>query len=267
MKERRGEWRSGGTALRIRNFGVPHSDARELAAVLYIWLPVGYSIDQKKTVLVEIVGLPWIGQWAAVIAADVTHLALGSGQRVLVFTSLAGGLAGFGLLYNCLRRLHPLLVRLARAEGTLRSAGNATLLRTGTSWVTAFALFRLPTSISAGLCAARATADFSAGVMAVYGTGFNAAINPSLGLLLVDMVLAVAMINQLNDVGFGATMLLWLVGLIAATHTLLIVKGFCIALAMALAMRAAFKFVPEEDDEVAAAEALLDKKKKADKWA
>ncbi|GLC76163.1 hypothetical protein PLESTF_001744900 [Pleodorina starrii] len=213
-------------------------------------MPAGYSIDQKKTVL-----------WLAGIAADVAHLALGSGPRVLVATSLAGSVAGFGALYGCLRRLHPLMVRVARAEGALRG-GNATLLRTGTRWATAFSLFRLPTSLSAGLAAVRAASDLAAACVALLNVDVRSALNPSLGLLLVTMVLAVAMINALDDVGFGAAVLAWLVGLIAASHTLLMVKGFCVALAVALAMRAAVKYVPEEDD-VSAAKEALEKRTKA----
>ncbi|GIL77392.1 hypothetical protein Vretifemale_6857 [Volvox reticuliferus] len=230
--------------------------ALQLASILYVWLPVGYSIDQKKTVLVEIVGFPWIAQWAAVIAADIVHLALGSSPRVLVTTSLAGSLAGFLALYGCLRRLHPLMVRVAKAEKALRSTRDVALLRTGTRWVTAYVLFRLPTSLSAGLAAARITSDLAAVAMSALGASFDTAVNPSLGLLLATMVLAVIMINQLDDVGFGGTVLAWLLGLIAASHTLLIVKGFCIALAMALAMRAAFKYFPDDED-VATAEAYL----------
>ncbi|PNH06697.1 hypothetical protein TSOC_006921, partial [Tetrabaena socialis] len=34
----------------------------QLAAVVYIWMPIGYSIDQRKTVLTETVGEPaWVG--------------------------------------------------------------------------------------------------------------------------------------------------------------------------------------------------------------
>lgn len=97
--------------------------------------------------------------------------------------------------------------------------------------------------------------------MAAVGAKFSDAINPSLGLLLVPMVLAVVMINHLDDVGFGAVVLVWLLGLIAASHTLLIVKGFCVALSTALAMRAAFKYIPEDDTDVAAAAVLLDPRK------
>ncbi|GLI59388.1 hypothetical protein VaNZ11_001254, partial [Volvox africanus] len=228
----------------------------QLASIVYTWLPMGYSIDQKKTVLVETVGFPWIAQWAAVIATDIVHLALGSSPQILMATSLAGSLAGFLALYGCLRRLHPLMIRVAKAEKALRSTQDVALLRTGTRWATAYVLFRLPTSISAGLAAARVTSDLAAVAMSALGASFDTAVNPSLGLLLATMVLAVAMINHLDDVGFGATVLAWLLGLIAASHTLLIVKGFCIALALALAMRAAFKYVPDDED-VTTAEAYL----------
>ncbi len=112
------------------------------------------------------------------------------------------------------------------------------------------------------MCTARVTVDLAAVGMALLRLDITAAVNPSLGLLLVAMVLGVAMINQLDDLAFALTVLLWLVGLIAATHTLLVVKGFCIALAVALAMRAAYKYVPD-DEETAAAEDIIRRTKRA----
>lgn len=75
-----------------------------------------------------------MAQWAAAIAADLAHLTLGSRPQVLVSTSLAGSLAGFGALYGCLRQLHPLMDRMARAESALRGTkgkGKVALLKTG----------------------------------------------------------------------------------------------------------------------------------------
>ncbi len=45
-------------------------------------------------------------------------------------------------------------------------------------------------------------------------------------------------------------------GLVVATHTLLVVKCFSIALVLALAMRTAFKYVPEDPDVVVATEMI-----------
>ncbi|GFR52259.1 hypothetical protein Agub_g14793 [Astrephomene gubernaculifera] len=233
-------WADG--ILQLTAFGL------QLAAILYTWLPIGYSIDQKKTVLVDTVALPWTLYAASLVAADLAHIALGSGPRALTITSLAGALAGFGALYGCLRKLHPLMVRLSRAEGAGTTQQRVKLVRTGTRWSTAYALFRLPTSASAALCCTRAGVDATAYAMTLTGTSLRDALNPSLGLLCGVMVVAIIMLNHLDDLGFIITVALWLLGLIMATHTLLMVKCFTIALVMALAMRAAFKYVPDEDE-------------------
>lgn len=75
-------------------------------------------------------------------------------------------------------------------------------------------------------------------------------VQPTLGMLVVVMVVAVGILSYLDDVAFVVTVGLWLMGLIVATHTLLMTKCFCIALVLGLAMRAAFKYVPDEDVEV-----------------
>ncbi len=49
-------------------------------------------------------------------AADVAFAALGQGPVTLVVTSLAGAVAGFAALYNCLRTLHPRMVHISNAE-------------------------------------------------------------------------------------------------------------------------------------------------------
>ncbi|KAG2496457.1 hypothetical protein HYH03_005680 [Edaphochlamys debaryana] len=220
-----------------------------VTSVLYSWLPSGYTIDMKKTVLVRTVALPWSLYCASLIAADVAHLALGHGPRALLATSLAGSVAGFAALYGCLVRLHPLMVRVRKAEAGLVNA-KSSLVRTGPGWLKAYLLFRLPTAMAAALCAARATSDTVAAAMMALGASLHQALNPSLGVLVALMVLAIVLLQQLDDVAFAATVWLWLMGLVVATHTHLMVKCFCIALVMALAMRTAFKYVPEDDQEL-----------------
>ncbi|KXZ41467.1 hypothetical protein GPECTOR_450g349 [Gonium pectorale] len=247
-----------------------------------MWLPQGYSIDQKKTVLIETVGLPWMLQWGSLVAADLAHLVLGTGPIALTTTSLASCTAGFVALYGALRKLHPLMGRLAKVDKALRyrhtiiatviealaavpggrglavarrmanalAAERATwLCRFGTTWNTAYVLFRMPTGITAGLCAARAAADAAALGVAATGTKPRDAITASLAVLVVMMAGGIVMLHHLDELAFSMTVVAWLFGLILATHTGLMVKCFAIALNFALGMRAALKYLGDDEEE------------------
>ncbi|KAG2440296.1 hypothetical protein HXX76_004407 [Chlamydomonas incerta] len=170
-------------------------------------------------------------------------------DRRLSVLSLLGALTGLMVLFSCLKRLHPLMVRLHKQDGGLVNT-KSRLVRAGTSWTTAYLLFRLPTGAAAALCACRAAVDLGSISLVLSGAQQHEWVQPTLGMLVVVMVLAVGILSYLDDVAFVVTVWLWLMGLIVATHTLLMTKCFCIALVLGLAMRAAFKYVPDDDMEV-----------------
>ncbi|KAG2455059.1 hypothetical protein HYH02_000884 [Chlamydomonas schloesseri] len=142
------------------------------------------------------------------------------------------------------------MVRLNKQDGGLANT-KSRLVRAGTSWTTAYLLFRLPTGAAAALCTCRAAVDLGSIGLVLSGAHQTEWVQPTLGMLVVVMVLAVAILSYLDDVAFVVTVGLWLMGLIVATHTLLMTKCFCIALVLGLAMRTAFKYVPDDDAELA----------------
>ncbi len=102
--------------------------------------------------------------------------------------------------------------------------------------------------MSAALCAVRMAVDGASLAVALWHVSTYDMLNPSLALLLVVMVGAILVLQQLDDVGYAVTVGSWLLCLIVATHTALIVKCVCIALVIGLTMRAAIKYIPDDDD-------------------